>query len=83
TLGFNIEGVRGYAPVLKIFIDSTGSFIEGQIFSAIQRPQIGLEVDSLNGAGQLIQKLSTEDFPATAPFITEEGKILPRAISDL
>lgn len=78
TLGFNIEGVRGYAPILKILLDSTGSFVEGQILSAVQKPQIGLEIDSLNCAIHLIQKLSAEDFPETAPLITEDGKIFPR-----
>jgi len=80
TYNFNLADERGYAPILKIAIDSTGAFIEGQIFSAIQNPQAGLEIDSLNRATQLIKKLSLEDFPETAPFINKEGKILSKGI---
>jgi poly-gamma-glutamate capsule biosynthesis protein CapA/YwtB (metallophosphatase superfamily) len=80
TLGFNTQGPRGYAPMLKILIDSTGTFIEGQIFSAIQKPQVGLLIDSMNSAAQLIKQLSIEDFPETAPLITEDGKIVRKDV---
>lgn len=83
TLGFNIKEFRGYAPILKVLVDSTGTFVEGQIFSAIQTSQSGLEIDSLNCALKLIQRLSIEDFPETTPLITEDGKILPKETSHL
>ncbi|MEO0122426.1 MAG: CapA family protein [candidate division WOR-3 bacterium] len=75
TYGFNIDDVRGYAPILKISIDSTGNFLNGQIISAIQKPGGMLTIDSLHRAAKLIRDLSIEDFPKTAPFITDQGYI--------
>lgn len=75
TYGFNIEGVRGYAPILKVFLDSCGIFIAGEIISAIQKPGGILELDSLQRAFKLIKNLSQEDFPNTAPYFTDEGRI--------
>ncbi|MCX7994424.1 MAG: CapA family protein [candidate division WOR-3 bacterium] len=78
TYGFNIEGCRGYAPILRVALDSTGIFIEGEIISAVQRPGGILEIDSLQCAFNLIKNLSLEDFPETAPAFTKDGKILSR-----
>lgn len=78
TYGFNLTEELGYAPIFKIFIDSTGTFIEGEIISAIQNQKTGLTLDSLNRAVRLIKRLSLEDFPETSPIITDDGKILIR-----
>lgn len=76
TYGFNLTGELGYAPIIKVALDSTGTFIQGQIFSAIQNHQTGLILDSLSRAAQLIKKLCLEDFPETSPIINDEGMIL-------
>lgn len=76
TYGFNLTAELGYAPIIKVALDSTGTFIQGQIFSAIQNHQTGLILDSLARATQLIKKLCLEDFPETSPNITDEGMIL-------
>ncbi|MEO0095270.1 MAG: CapA family protein [candidate division WOR-3 bacterium] len=75
TYGFNIEGLRGYAPILRVCLDSTGIFLEGKIISAIQRPGAILEIDSSNQVAKLIKYLSMKDFPENTLFITEDGKI--------
>lgn len=74
TWGFNIAGERGYAPILNIVFDFTGVFKHGKIISAIQKPF--LEIDIQSNAVRLIKKLSSEDFPDSAPLITDEGMIL-------
>ncbi len=78
TCGFNLEGERGLAPVLKVVLDSTGAFKRGQIISAWQKSYGCLELDPLHSAAQIIQKLSSEDFPSSAPHITADGMILPK-----
>ncbi len=78
TWGFNLNDERGFAPILKVVLDSTGVFKHGHIISAIQRLYRPLELDSLCNAAHLIQKLSIEDFPDSAPNITDEGIILPK-----
>ncbi|MBE0432093.1 CapA family protein [candidate division WOR-3 bacterium] len=76
TYGFNISGELGYAPILKAVLDTTGVFMHGEIISALQTANQPLIVDSLHRAARLIARLSAEDFPLSAPQITEEGIIL-------
>jgi hypothetical protein len=76
TWGFNISEELGYAPILHVVLDSVGNFKYGTIISAIQNPY--LEIDIQHSAAQLIKKLSSEDFPHSVPYITDEWVILPR-----
>lgn len=76
TRGFNIAQELGYAPMLKVALDSTGAFIHGRIISVLQEPGKPLAVDTLNRAAKLMKRLSAEDFPASAPSIMDDGMIL-------
>jgi hypothetical protein len=75
TWGFNLVGELGYAPILKVELDSSGVFKRGHIFSAIQKTYESPELDPLNRAGKLIKKLSEEDFPESGPVILDNGEI--------
>ena len=77
TWGFNIADERGYAPILKIVLDSTGAFQKGEIISVRQKLCQPLEIDAQFNAAKLMKKLSIEDFPNSSPQITEQGIILP------
>ena len=77
TWGFNLVGELGYAPILKVELDSSGVFKKGQIFSAIQKTYKSPELDSDKRAGKLIKKLSEEDFPESAPIIMDNGEVYP------
>ncbi len=79
TWGFNLGDERGYAPILKVTIDSVGTFMHGQIISAVQRTYQYLQYDSLSRAAKLMQNLSNDDFPESSPLITDQGYVLPRA----
>lgn len=76
TWGFNVNGERGFAPILKVVLDSTGVLKHGQIISAIQQSYKSLELDTLCNVADFIKKLSIEDFPSSVPQIIEEGVIL-------
>jgi hypothetical protein len=76
TWGFNIADERGYAPVLKVVLDSSGVFIHGNVISLVQLPGKPLAVDPMDRAASLIRRLSAEDFPASTPLIMEDGTIL-------
>jgi hypothetical protein len=78
TWGFNLGDERGYAPILKVVLDSNGIFQHGEITSALQRTYNNLSLDSLHRAAKLIKKLSIEDFPETAPLISDQGIISPK-----
>ncbi|GAI17725.1 unnamed protein product, partial [marine sediment metagenome] len=71
TWGFNVSDERGFAPILKIVLDSTGVFRYGRIISAIQKSYQSLEFDILHRASNLIKKLSIEDFPNSTLQITD------------
>ncbi len=76
TWGFNLDDERGFAPVLQVTLDSTGVFLNGRIISAIQKTLQFPEIDSLNRAAKLIQRLSLEDFPDSPLIINDDGTII-------
>lgn len=77
TWGFNLVGELGYAPILKVELDSSGVFKKGQIFSTIQKTYKSPELDSDNRAGKLIKKLSKEDFPESGLIVKGNGEVYP------
>lgn len=76
TWGFNVADERGYAPALRVVLDSTGVFMHGKVVSFLQRQGEPLELDTLHRAANLIRRLSAEDFLGSAPTIMEDGTIL-------
>ena len=79
TWGFNLDDERGYAPMLRIVLDSTGIFMHGKIISALQRTLQYPTIDSTCNAAKLIKRLSQEDFNDSAPIINETGEIQNKA----
>ena len=59
----NIKGVLGYAPILKVWVQNDGQFLNGEIISAIQIEKQGTKIDSLQQAYLLIKQLTNKDFP--------------------
>jgi len=78
TWGFNLDDERGYAPILKVILDTSGIFQYGEIISAIQKTFQYPALDPQHNAAKLMKKLSWEDFPNSSPIFTENYKILPR-----
>ena len=76
TWGFNVADERGYAPVLKVMLDSTGVFMHGNVISVLQHPGRPLLIDASHRAARLIRRLSAEDFPLSTPLMMEDGTIL-------
>ena len=74
---FNLNGPAGYAPVLKVYVDSEGSFIQGEIISTYQQKTHGPKLDSQNRALNKVIELTKADFPDTPLHFTEEGIITP------
>ena len=78
TYRFNVKGNLGVGPLLMVYLDEHGAFVEGEIISTTQTYASGPLLDPENTAVTVIRELSEEDFGETAPLITDEGKILPR-----
>jgi hypothetical protein len=62
---FNLDGVSGIAPLLKINVNENGDFINGTLTSIKQIGEGGPLVDSSFAAFNLIKKLSETDFPGS------------------
>jgi cell wall-associated NlpC family hydrolase len=72
---FNISGINGYAPIVKVYTDKEGKFVKGQIYSAIQRDKTGPVMDTNHSAAKEIKRLTELDFPTANITISDEGVI--------
>jgi len=73
----SVLGVCGMAPLLKIYINKKGEFLNGHIISFVQSHDKGLERDTLNRVVNRIKMLTETDFPQPSVKITPAGEILP------
>jgi hypothetical protein len=60
---FNISGLGGIAPVIKLTVSRSGEFQSGEVISIKQKGRGGPHLDSTNAAWKEIIKLTNEDFP--------------------
>ncbi|GHT49949.1 hypothetical protein AGMMS49982_04340 [Bacteroidia bacterium] len=72
---FSIGGISGYAPIVKVFVDKEGKFVNGQLFSFLQNDKTGPVADSNHSAAKEIKRLTALDFPQTGLVISNEGVI--------
>jgi poly-gamma-glutamate capsule biosynthesis protein CapA/YwtB (metallophosphatase superfamily) len=61
---FNLKGVSGMAPLLKLTLKKDGSFVKGDIISTKQNSPGGPFLDTLSGAFEQIKTLTGADFPS-------------------
>jgi len=72
---FNLRGVNGLAPIIKIIMNNEGEFLSGQIISAKQVGRGVPVIDHENKAAKLIWELSKKDLPELSISIDESGFI--------
>lgn len=70
---FSLGGIKGYAPIAEIEIDTDGNFKKGKLHSAKQIDEIYPFIDEKKGALKAIQKLTEEDFPESRLIFEEDG----------
>ncbi len=73
----SVDGVCGLSPLLKVYINKKGEFLNGQIIALKQTHLYGLQRDGLNKVIARIQKLTKTDFPASGLNIAGNGKVTP------
>lgn len=73
---FNLSGVNGYAPIAEVTLNPDGTFAQGRIHSFIQQRGVGPRTDTHHSAARTMKRLSYEDFPKTAPRISDTGEIV-------
>ena len=79
----SVAGVCGIAPLLKLYINKKGEFLNGRIIAVKQSHQNGLEPDSLNLAVKRIRSLTLADFPQSGIDISDNGLITRLAIANV
>ena len=72
---FNLAGENGFAPIIKIFTDRKGNFMNGEIISIAQLGEGGPVIDKSKAAALKIKELTLTDFPEIKLDISDEGKI--------
>jgi poly-gamma-glutamate capsule biosynthesis protein CapA/YwtB (metallophosphatase superfamily) len=73
--GISVNGVNGLAPIIKVFTDRTGRFLQGKIFPTYQTYETGVRIDPQNQVIKKIQELTKKDFPESQIRIDENGLI--------
>ncbi|MFC2089945.1 CapA family protein [Bacteroidota bacterium] len=71
---FNLSGPNGLAPIVKVYTDHEGRFLEGKIISAMQLGEGGPRPDPSNNAVQKFRELTETDFPETNLLIQNDGR---------
>ncbi|MDL2222971.1 CapA family protein [Bacteroidales bacterium OttesenSCG-928-M11] len=79
---FNIRGISGYAPIVKVYTDTDGKFLNGEIISAIQKDKTGPVIDPDKKAAKEIKRLTELDFPKANLIISDDGKIQRKELKD-
>ncbi len=72
---FGLSGVLGVAPILKVYIDKDGKFLQGRIFPV---KQVKRGVPMYDEEGKIIsimRQLTNQDFPESGLTINDDGKI--------
>jgi poly-gamma-glutamate capsule biosynthesis protein CapA/YwtB (metallophosphatase superfamily) len=73
----SVNGVCGMAPLLKVYVNKKGEFLNGRIISNRQTHDKGLLPDSLNGVARHMKMLTTTDFEQPGLNIADDGRIWP------
>jgi len=72
---FNLKGPNGIAPIVKLWVNANGDFLQGQIVSTHQPGSGGPLLDENKKVLYKIRELTLQDFPETALEILDDGLI--------
>ena len=76
--GISIAGNAGLAPLVRVEMDQTGRFVQGQLVSFQQVRGQGVVLDPSLKALRLVAQVSSLDFPDTSPVFGQNGSFGPR-----
>ena len=70
---FNLKGVNGIAPIVKLYTDYDGKFLKGRIFPILQEGEGIPVIDTSKKVIFKLQELLKEDFPESQIQIDNQG----------
>ncbi len=73
---FNIKGVSGLAPIVKVFVNEKGEFLKGEITPIYQDKFKGTKLDTQKRIIKRMQELVAQDFPDSKLEIKSDGEIV-------
>ncbi len=73
--GISISSINGWAPIIKVFTDRSGSFQKAEITATTQTYERGVQIDPGKQVIRKIQELSKKDFPESPVHIDDNGLI--------
>lgn len=73
--GINVSGINGWAPIIKVFTDSTGVFLKAEVTPTYQIARDRVKIDVDNRVIKKIQDLTKKDFPEVPIRIDDKGLI--------
>jgi poly-gamma-glutamate capsule biosynthesis protein CapA/YwtB (metallophosphatase superfamily) len=71
--GINVSGINGWAPIVKVFTDSHGEFLQAHITSTMQTYRAPVQIDPQNQVLRRIRELTRQDFPENTIQIDDNG----------
>ncbi|WP_109829922.1 CapA family protein [Reichenbachiella versicolor] len=72
---FSLRGVKGIAPIAKVYTDADGRFLKGELISVKQLGAGGPKLDSKKKAIKIAKELTEKDFPESKIQIDDSGFI--------
>jgi hypothetical protein len=73
--GISVNGVNGLAPIIKVYTDRTGKFLQAKITPTYQTYATGVRIDDQKQVIKKIQELTKKDFPESHTHIDDNGII--------
>lgn len=73
--GISVSGINGLAPIIKVYTNKKGEFLQGKITPTFQTYGVGVQIDTEKRVTKIIQELSKKDFPESPVRIAEDGLI--------
>ncbi len=73
--GISVSGVNGLAPIVKLYTDRSGKFLQGKVIPTYQTYGTGVRVDPQNQVIKIMRELTKKDFPESKIQIAENGLI--------
>ncbi len=73
---FNLRGVNGIAPIIKVYLDDNGKFLKGKITATYQDKMTGTKLDPQNRVIKRMQELMQQDIPEAIIEIKDNGDIV-------